>query len=481
MAFVIPKELMVSVSGVRGRVGEALTPEVVTRFASAFGAYLSDRSGGRRPRVVIARDSRTSGPMFVRAAAAALQAVGCDVIDLGLAPTPTTLFAIRHHRADGGIVVTASHNPVEWNALKLAGPDGMFLDAEEGPRMRAFLADDAIRFAGWDGLGDVTADDRAIERHLEAVLGIPYVDVDAIRRRRFRVALDCIGGAGTALLPTLLRELGCDVVGLNLEPNGCFPRAPEPVAENLGDLERLVRESGADLGLATDPDADRLAIVSEQGRAIGEDYTLALAATLVLRHARGPVVTNLSTSRLLDDVATHAGVPIYRTPVGEINVARRMQQVGAVVGGEGNGGVILPDVHFTRDAAVATALVLQLLVESGVTIEGHVGQMRRYAMIKDHLPRTEGSLEPAFAALESRLGAPDADRQDGLRLSWPADGKWVHLRASGTEPIIRIISEAPTRPEAEALAGQVREVLADLRRGPADAVKAGGKEDDPSV
>lgn len=481
MAFEIPSNLMVSVSGVRGRVGEALTPEVVSRFAAAFGAYLANRSSGRRPRVVIARDSRTSGPMFVRAAAAALQAVGCDVIDLGLAPTPTTLFAIRHHRADGGIVVTASHNPVEWNALKLAGPDGMFLDADDGPRMRAFLDDGAIRFAGWDGLGNVTTDEQALARHLEAVTRIPYLDVDAIRRRRFRVALDCIGGAGTALLPALLRELGCDVVGLNLEPDGCFPREPEPVAENLGDLERLVRESGADIGLATDPDADRLAIVSEQGRAIGEDYTLALAASLVLRHAQGPVVTNLSTSRLLDDVAALAGVSLVRTPVGEINVARRMQQVGAVVGGEGNGGVILPDVHLTRDAAVAAALVLQLLLESDETLEGHVGRMRRYAMIKDRLPRTDGPLDPVFAALESRLAAPDVDRQDGLRLSWPDEGKWVHLRASGTEPIIRIISEAPDRPVAEALAGQVREVLADVQRGLASASPARGDGGDPPV
>ncbi len=460
MAFEIPNELMVSVSGVRGRVGEAMTPEVVARFAAAFGAYLRETVESGRPKVIVGRDSRTSGPMFARVATAALQSVGCDVIDIGLAPTPTTLFAIRHHGAAGAIVVTASHNPVEWNALKFASAAGTFLDAEEGPRMRAFLAERPVPYAGWDGLGVAEVDEGAVQRHVDAVLRIPYLDVEGLRRRRFKVALDCIRGAGTQVFPPLLEALGCDVVSLNMEPDGYFPREPEPVAQNLGELERLVRESGADLGLATDPDADRLSLVAGSGRAIGEDFTLALATMLVLRHRKGPVVTNLSTSRLLEDVAAQAGVPLYRAPVGEINVARRMEAEGAVIGGEGNGGVILPDVHLTRDAAVATALVLQLLLETGLTLDEHVAAQRSYAIIKDKLPRDARALDEAYAALERGLAAPEVDRQDGLRLAWDAEAKWLHIRPSGTEPILRIIAEATTADEARSLVDRARAVLA---------------------
>jgi phosphomannomutase len=262
------------------------------------------------------------------------------------------------------------------------------------------------------------------------------------------------------LLPRLLDALGCDVIGLNLEPDGRFHRPPEPVAENLGDLERAVRESGADIGMATDPDADRLSLVADDGRAIGEDYTLALAAQLVLRHRRGPIVTNLSTSRLLEDVAQAAGVRIRRAPVGEIHVARAMEREGAVIGGEGNGGVILPDVHLTRDAAVAVALVLQLLLELDRPLTGIVSEHTAYTIVKDKLPRDAGSLEDAYAILEERLGAPEADRQDGLRLNWPKEKRWLHLRASGTEPILRIIAEAPTEGAARELVEQARTALA---------------------
>ncbi|HEX7050554.1 MAG TPA: phosphoglucosamine mutase [Longimicrobiales bacterium] len=458
MAFEIPSELMVSVSGVRGRVGEALTPEVVTRFAAAYGAYIGEVARNGRPRVVVGRDSRISGPMFVRAVIAGLQSVGCDVIDVGLAPTPTTLLAVRRHRAAGAIVVTASHNPAEWNALKFASAEGMFLDAEQAPRMRAYVAERPIPRAAWDGVGGVTTDPEAVARHLEAVLAIPYLDVEALRARRFKVALDCIRGAGAVLLPPLLEALGCEMIGIHLEPDGRFPRAPEPVAANLGELAQLVRESGADVGFATDPDADRLSLVSGSGQAIGEDYTLALASALVLRHRPGPVVTNLSTSRLLDDVAAEAGVPLYRAPVGEINVARRMQAVGAVVGGEGNGGVILPDAHLTRDAAVAAALVLQLLLETDVSLEAQVASRRAYIIMKDKLPRGGGPPATIYDELAGHLDAPETDRQDGLRLAWPAAAKWLHIRPSGTEPILRIIAEAPTEGEARELIERARAV-----------------------
>jgi phosphomannomutase len=459
MSFEIPSDLMVSVSGVRGRVGAGLTPEVVARFASAFGAWAREKSGKQRPRIVLARDSRVSGPMFSRIVAGSLQSVGCDVVEIGLAPTPTALYTIRSLGADGGIVVTASHNPVEWNALKLATSEGMFLDAEEAPRMRAFVSDRAIERATWDQLGDVVSDDGAVERHLQAVLSIPYLDIDALRQRRFRVALDCIRGAGSVLLPRLLEELGCEVIGLNLEPDGRFHREPEPVAENLKELERVVRDSGADIGMATDPDADRLSLVSNDGRAIGEDYTLALAASLVLKHRQGPVVTNLSTSRLLRDVADKAGVELQLAPVGEINVARRMEQIGAVIGGEGNGGVILPDVQLTRDAAVALALVLQLLLEENRPLSEIVASHTPYVIVKDKLPRDAGSLDTAYERLESRLAADAADRQDGLRLDWPEERRWLHLRPSGTEPILRIIAEAPSEAAARELVEQARAAL----------------------
>jgi phosphomannomutase len=288
VSFEIPPGLMVSVSGVRGRVGEALTPEVVARFAAAFGCWVTRDAPGRP--VVLGRDSRTSGPMFARAAAAGLMSVGADVVDIGVAPTPTTLYAVRSPDpagddagAAGAIVVTASHNPVEWNALKLASAEGMFLDAEQAAGMRAFLDDDALARAGWDGLGAHRKEGGAIERHLAAVLALPFLNLPALRERRFRVALDCVRGAGGRILPALLERLGCEVLGIHLEPDGRFPREPEPVAANLGELAAHVRETGADLGMATDPDADRLSLVDGAGTAIGEDYTLALAASLVLR------------------------------------------------------------------------------------------------------------------------------------------------------------------------------------------------------
>ncbi len=460
MAFEIPKDLMVSVSGVRGRVGEALNTEVVAHFAAAYGSWLKATTGKSRPRVVLGRDSRTSGPMFSRAAGAALQSVGCDVIDIHLAPTPTTLFSIHCEDADGAIVVTASHNPVQWNALKLASSVGMFLDGEQAAEMRRYLAELPIAYAAWDVLGRVSPREDAIQRHVDAILGIPFLDVEEIRARHFNVALDCISGAGTVFLPRLLEALGCRVHGINMEPHGRFHRPPEPVAENLAELEEHVRFSHADIGMATDPDADRLSLVDEKGHAIGEDFTLALATRLVLRHRTGPVVTNLSTSRVLEDICEEHGITLDRAPVGEINVARRMEAVGAVVGGEGNGGVILPDVHLTRDSGVAAALVLQLMLETGKTPSQLVGDQRQYSIVKDKLPRDAGELSTAFATLERELGAPLVDTQDGLRLAWPDEAKWLHLRASGTEPILRIIAEAPSREGALQLVEQARKALA---------------------
>jgi phosphomannomutase len=455
MSFEAPAGLMVSVSGVRGKVGDAMDPVVATRFAAAYGSWLRTVVQGRRPRVILGRDSRTSGPLLARAVSAALEGVGCDVISLGLVPTPTALLAIRHHAADGGVVVTASHNPVEWNALKLASGEGMFLDAEQAAAMRQHLERPA--WQPWDRIGGFETDDGAIDRHVRAVLDLPYLDVEALRDRAFRVALDCVRGAGALTFPPLLEALGCRIEAIGTEADGRFPRKPEPVAGNLEELEALVRDTGADIGLATDPDADRLSLIDETGRAIGEDYTLALAARLVLRHRSGPVVTNLSTSRVVEDAALEAGASFHRAPVGEINVARRMQLEGAVVGGEGNGGVILPDIHLTRDAQAAAALVLQLLLETDSTVSEIVASGPAYAIVKDSVPRPDGDLGPAYDRLEARLSAEVADRQDGLWLGWPDAGRWLHFRPSGTEPIVRMIAEAPDE-------GGARELVAAARR-----------------
>ena len=451
-----------SVSGIRGRVGEALTPEIVARYAAGFGAWAAQRAGARAStRIVVGRDSRVSGPMFHRAAVAGLQSAGCTVVDIGLTTTPTCQLAVEDGRAAGGLMISASHNPIEWNALKFIGPTGLFLEAAEGAEMRA-LVERGIPRAGWDHLGAVETDDDAVRRHLDRVLSIPYLDVEGIRRRRFRVALDCVRGAGRVIMPALLERLGCEVTAINLEPDGRFPRPPEPVAENLGDLERLVRQAGAAVGFAVDPDVDRLALVSEEGRAIGEDYTLALAVRVVLRHRRGPVVTNLSTSRIVDDAArsVDGGATVIRAPVGEVNVAVRMRDERSPVGGEGNGGVILGEVHLGRDAPVGAALVLQLLHEEGRTLSQVVGDLPRYVIVKDKLDRPSASLDAVYTSLRGAFAGAEVDTQDGLRLSW-AD-RWVHIRPSGTEPIVRVIAEAPTEREARELVARSRAPLDEL-------------------
>jgi phosphomannomutase len=446
--------LMVGVSGIRGRVGEALTPEVVATYASAFGAWALSKGGSRK--VVVGRDSRVSGPMFHRVVVSSLQLVGADVIDIGLTTTPTCQLAVEDHHAAGGLMISASHNPIEWNALKCIGPTGMFLENAEGIEMRS-LIETGIKRAQWHEIGRIEVDDRAAQRHIERVLAIPYLDVKGIRARKFHVALDCVHGAGSVIMPQLLEALGCKVSAANMEPDGRFPRAPEPIAENLRDVEKFVRDSGAVIGFVVDPDVDRLALISDEGKAIGEDFTLALAARLVLRHRKGTVVTNLSTSRIVEDVAVAAGSSVTLAPVGEINVAVTMREQKAPIGGEGNGGVILPEVHLGRDAPVGAALLLQLLLEDNKPLSAIVGGLPRYVIVKDKLNRPAAPLDTVYEALRSAFPAASVDTQDGLRLSWP--DRWVHVRPSGTEPIVRVIAEAPTDAEARELVSRSREPL----------------------
>ena len=395
--------LMISVSGIRGIVGADLTPELVARYAAALGVW---SRGAGNSRVVLGRDARTSGEMFARAATAGFLSVGCDVVDLGLVPTPTAQLAVEHHRAGAGLILTASHNPVEWNALKLVGPDGVFLDADAGARVGTLAEQDPAR-AGWDDLGRVETDPDAIGRHLTLVLDLPEVDREAIRNAKFTVAVDGVRGAAGAIIPQLLERLGCTMAGINLETDGRFPREPEPIPENLGELSALVKSSGAQVGLALDPDVDRLALVDERGEPIGEDYTLAFAVRAVLGKSVGGyvgksvgeslgaergsthlptypptdsqpvVVANLSTSLVVEDAARDCGARFVRAPVGESNVVKAMQREGARIGGEGNGGVILPSLHLGRDAPLGVALILQYLAAQKRPISALVAEAPR--------------------------------------------------------------------------------------------------------
>ena len=454
---------MVSVSGFRGRVGDPLTPELVCLLATAFGAFVKrsrDPSNDPSVDILLGRDTRTSGPVLSRAVSAGLVSVGCNVVDLGIVSTPTLMLAVENSDALGGIAVTASHNPAEWNALKLAAPGGTFLDAETMSKFLEFARSEDPPRTPSDELGGVTTDDGASARHLEAVLELPQMDLPALRARAFKVALDCVRGAGATIMPQLLEALGCEVVGINMEMDGLFPRDPEPTAENLTELADFVRREGADIGLAVDPDVDRLSLVNENGAPIGEDLTLALASAVVLRRTPGIVVTNLSTSAIVEDVARAHASELVRSPVGEINVARRMQLEGAVVGGEGNGGVILPNLHHTRDAPVAAALVLQHLVDEETSLSAAVDKWPVYTIVKKRISFPREALSEGYAELERQLESDGVDSADGARFCWEARRAWLHVRPSGTEPVVRLIAEAPERSEAEELIERSEEILA---------------------
>ena len=454
--------LMVGVSGIRGIVGKDLTNEVVGRYARAFGRWAK----ARKPVVVVGRDARESGPAFERAVVDGLGSVGCAVVKVGLVPTPTVQLAVEHHAAGGGIAITASHNPIEWNALKFIGPDGIFLDGADGARVLELAEEDG---GGGGRTGKVTTDGGAVERHLDAVLKLPAVDVERIRKRKFTVALDAVRGAGGPVMRALLERLGCEVAGINLETDGRFPRSPEPVPENLGGLSTLVTRAGAALGIAVDPDVDRLAIVDESGTPIGEDYTLAFAVRTVLGGKREKgngkrvVVCNLSTSLVVEDAARDCDAEVVRTPVGEVHVARAILRLAAVIGGEGNGGVMYPALHAGRDAPVAAALLLTLLARSGKRVSELVAAAPRYTIVKAKLERgtrnAERGLEDVYTALRRRFPDAGADTQDGLRLAWR--DRWLHVRPSNTEPIIRLIAEAPSGAKG---GGGAQELVDEARR-----------------
>jgi len=448
--------LMISVAGVRGIVGETLDPSVVARFSAAFAKALP----GKGP-VVVGRDARISGPVMRLAAAAGVNAAGRDVVDIGLATTPTTQLAVEHLRAAGGIILTASHNPAPWNALKFLSARGEFLGSEEGKEVRVRFEQSRDLWTTWNQLGSVHEETRALSWHLEKVLGLPHIDVPAIRQRELHVVVDGCASVGGVALPALLERLGATVTKLDCEPNGRFTRELEPLPEHLGALGESVRGAKADLGIASDPDADRAAFVDANGVPLGEEYTVAIGTRVALDTEKGPVVTNLSTSRMLDAVCERAGVPLHRTPVGEAHVVEGMRRLGAVAGGEGNGGMILPAAHYGRDALVAMALVAHAM-RRGESLRALADTLPRYVMIKDKLARPADNWERSMARLESAFAGWQLDTADGLRF---ARGQtWVHVRASGTEPVVRVIAESPDAAGARAVVEQARRAL-DAARG----------------
>jgi len=453
---------MASVSGVRGIVGSSLTPEVVARFAGAFAGWLIE-GGGSGGAVVLGRDGRRGGEVVAQVAAGSLRAAGLRVIDLGVAMTATVGLMTRHHRALGGLVLTASHNPAEWNGLKPITGEGSAPAPEDAAAILGrFHAGDAA-WACADHLGDIDADDTAAHNHVATVLeAIERVTpVSEIANRRFRVALDSVNASGSLAGPMLLEALGCSVERVACDGSGVFPHTPEPTEANLRSLCEAARGSDVDVAFAQDPDADRLAIVDERGRYIGEELTLALAARALLAGRSAAVVAaNLSTSRMIDDVASELGFAVVRTPVGEANVVAAMRGRDAALGGEGNGGVIWPEVVHVRDSLGAMALTLALMTREGTPLSGIVAALPSYAIVKRKAPVREGLAERAYAALKERFSGGRFDEQDGLRVDLDDPPSWVHVRPSNTEPILRVIAEAPTQQDAERLADEAERVIA---------------------
>ena len=442
---------MISVAGVRGIVGDSLDPSIVVRFSAALARSLP----GVGP-VVIGRDARVSGPMVRLAACAGVNAAGRDVVDIGLATTPTTQLAVEHLKAAGGVILTASHNPAPWNALKFLSARGEFLSPREGNAVRERFEQNRDLWVSWDKLGGVREEKNALEWHLERVLSLKHLDVPAIRARQLHVVVDGCASVGGAALPALLERLGATVTKLDCEPNGKFTRELEPLPEHLSQLGKTVREVGADLGIASDPDSDRAAFVDAAGVPLGEEYTVALGTRVALETQKGPVVTNLSTSRMLDAVCESAGVPLVRTPVGEAHVVEAMHAHHAAAGGEGNGGMILPAAHHGRDALVAMALVAHAM-RRGATLRSLADTLPRYVMVKDKLARPDEPWEGAAARLKRAFDGWQLDAADGLRF---ARGEtWVHVRPSGTEPVVRVIAESPEATGTRAIVDEARRAL----------------------
>jgi phosphomannomutase len=445
---------MTSVSGVRGIVGDSLTPEVITKYVHAFAQPL------RGKKIVVGGDPRVSQAFVRPLVKSVLFASGCNVIDIGITPTPTVQIIVEKIGAAGGIAITASHNPIQWNGLKFVGRDGLFLPEKIINDLFRRADNPQRAYANWKEIGSEEIYPSAIEDHLQMIYDLPYIDVELIRSKKFKVALDTVNGAGGVIVPHLLEYFGCETVGLNLEPNGIFAHTPEPVPQNLTDLTKAVKEKGADIGIAIDPDADRCAIIGNDGNPFGEEYTLALAVKYILSKKLGHVVINLSTSRAIDDIVYYYNCMLSKTKVGEINVADKMREVGAVIGGEGNGGVILPEIHLGRDAPVAVALTLQHLAEWGASVTELKQTLPQYYILKDKSSLGEVNPDHVIEHISGKYRDDQLDFSDGLRID--RSDSWIHLRKSNTEPIMRIIVEARTPDISWRILQEIKEEIARL-------------------
>ncbi|MFQ6615853.1 MAG: phosphoglucosamine mutase [Fidelibacterota bacterium] len=443
--------LIESISGVRGIFPSDLDAEVATRYAGAF--FRLCRGG----KIMVGRDTRPSGSQLVSAITANLESLGASIRDCGICPTPTLQFSVGDTDAAGGIMVTASHNPPQWNGLKFVDGDGCFLNGDQFSQLVQHM--NTSHEPQESGPGSYSRFDGAALRHIQRILSVRWLDVERIRQRVFSVAVDAVNGAASGVLPSLLERLGCTVTRLNCEPSGQFTRDPEPLPQHLTALSKAVREGGCDVGFAVDPDGDRLAIVDESGRPLGEEYTLVFAVDDVLTHGdvSPVVVTNLSTTQAVDDISRRYGAQVHRTAVGEIHVVEGMKQKNASVGGEGNGGVILREVHLGRDSLVAAALVLDRMARTEESVGKIFDSFPRYVTVKERIPRGDKNPEELLETLALAFPRVSRDRRDGLKLLWPE--RWVHVRPSNTEPIIRIYGEAKTEESALELVGEVTEIL----------------------
>lgn len=438
--------LIKSISGIRGTIGgkpgDTLSPLDIVKFTSAFGSWLVEKTGNKK--VVIGRDARISGPMVNNLVVNTLIALGIDVIDLGLSTTPTVEIAVVMEKAAGGIIITASHNPKEWNALKLLNSSGEFISGEDGADVLEKAAKADFSYANVEKLGNYIINDSYLQKHIDIILAHELVQVDKIQAKKFRIVVDAINSTGAIFVPALLKALGvkeADIILLNGEVNGKFAHNPEPLPQNLSQLANEVNKSGAHLGIAVDPDVDRLVLVCEDGSMFGEEYTLVAVADYVLGKRKGNTVSNLSSSRALKDVTIRHGGTYFPSSVGEVNVVKKMKEVDAVIGGEGNGGIIMPDMHYGRDALIGIALFLSFLAENGKTVKQIRGTYPDYFISKNKIEFESGiDLDAVFELLKKKYKSQPLNTEDGLRIEF--DNDWVHLRSSNTEPIIRVIAES---------------------------------------
>jgi len=435
---------MVSVSGIRGIIGNGLDPQTIVKYTSAYADFCG------KGKIILGSDGRISGEMVRNLVVGTLTAKGNDVIDIGVCPTPTVLFNVKNLKAAGGIQISASHNPNEWNALKLLNKQGEFMSPEENKNMISLLDETEKNYVGWDKLGKVIKYEKGLADHINAVLKMDYINVAKIRKRKFKVLLDCVNGAGAYSMPQFLERLGCKVFTINSEKSGIFPRLPEPIPENLKATMRAVKKHKADIGIVVDPDVDRLVLITEKGEPFSEENTITQAVKFYLSKKKGNAVVNLSTTRAVDDVAAQNGCKVFRSPVGEANVVKKMKEVKAVIGGEGSGGVIVPKVNFGRDALVGSAIMLQHLFEFGGKMSELKKSLPQYFIAKKKIELGSMNPDDVIKRLVEKYKDEKINLEDGLRIDF--DDHWAHFRKSNTEPIIRCIVEAKSKKSADELA-----------------------------